>query len=392
MLRHTATLLWNTRRTGLLLLAQILLAFIVLFAVFSYAGSTLTDYREGLGFRVEDTYLAIPPIYRLEEDVVPELLKLARDEFEALPEVRGVSLVGFVTPFGDNNMGYGTNESGVDVFTRIMMADEHLGTVMEVPMTRGRWYTPEDTIGGRRAIVVNEAFVRDNFPGGNLVDTSFLIFGRETTIVGIAKNFKYRREFEAEEPLAITYVNPYSEEGAYAFTSMLIHTEPDAPARVEEDIFERMSSVIRSRDGIIQELEVLRQRTSRSSVVLLTVLLSICAFLVASVALGLFGILINAIAKRHAEIGLRKALGATGRGITAQFTLEIVLIAGLGILLGSLIAIQIPLFEIIVLEPRFFWYGGLAAAGLILLLVLLCAIIPSGQAARIHPAIALRSE
>ena len=59
-------------------------------------------------------------------------------------------------------------------------------------------------------------------------------------------------------------------------------------------------------------------------------------------------------------------MGATGLNITAQFTLEVVLIALLGIALGSLVAVQIPLFELIELETRYFWWGGVLAAALIL--------------------------
>ena len=297
MLSHITTLLWNTRRTGVLLILQILLAFIVLFAIFSYATSAFTDYSERLGFRVEDTYLIVPPVHRLDSTaVVPELMERTRREVEQLPEIKSASLVGFVTPFGDMNMGYGDDESGAFVFTRIFMADEHLAEVMDIAMARGRWYTPEDTIGGRNVIVVNEAFVESNFPGGNLVDTTFLMFGKETTIVGVAKNFKYRREFESEEALIIRFDNPYDGSGNYPYSSLLAHTHPNPTAALEEDVFKRVTEVISTKGTTVTALEPIRERTSRSSLVLLIALLSICAFLVANVALGLFGILINAIA------------------------------------------------------------------------------------------------
>jgi putative ABC transport system permease protein len=48
----------------------------------------------------------------------------------------------------------------------------------------------------------------------------------------------------------------------------------------------------------------------------------VSSFLLINVALGLFGILNVSIAKRRSEIGLRRALGATGRGISRQFVGE----------------------------------------------------------------------
>ena len=393
MLRHIATLLWNTRRAGVLLAAQIFLAFVALFAVISFAGYMLSGYVEPLGFRVANTYIVdVQAPDDLPQEAYPALYQRLETELESLHDVREASSAGFVTPFGQSHMGYGNNETGVFLFTQLFVADADLARVMGPRLLRGRWYTDEDTIGGRVPMVVNAKFVEDNFPGGDLVDTTFLMMGKETTVTGVVEHFKYRGEFEAEEPLAFFMTNPYDDPANFPYTSLLIHTAPDAPLTTEQDIFERVAEVTGSRNSVVSALEPIRERTSRSSWVPLVTLFLICAFLVANVALGLFGILINAIARRRGEIGLRKALGATGANVTAQLTSEVTLIAVVGLLLGAAVAAQVPILGLIELEARYFWWGGLAAAGLILLLVVACALIPSGQAARIHPAVALREE
>jgi len=283
----------------------------------------------------------------------------------------------------------------VPVWTRIFMADEYFRETMDVNLVEGRWFTPEDTIGGNWGVVVNQAFVDRNFPEGAPLDSLVEWFndaveGRLTKIVGVVDNFKYRGEFFSEEP--ITFVPGHPWESEFYLTNLMVKVAPGMGAEIQETIYNRVSQVARSRESAVYSIEKRKEDVSRESWIPIIALLSICAFLIANVALGLFGILINAIAKRKGEIGLRKALGATSGNITGQLTTEVVFITLIGLLLGSIIAIQIPMFELIDLETEYFWWGGFGAAGLILVIVFLCALIPSGQAAKIHPAVALRED
>ena len=394
MLRHIAALLWNTRRSGILLTLQIFLAFIVLFGVLSFTSANFARYATPLGFDVANSYVANVDLPEgVDSAAAAELHRRAREEVAALPGVAAVGMLSGIEPFENSNWGFGTDDPGFHIWTRVFIADEHYGEAADLELVRGRWFTPGDTIGGRWPVVVTQRFMDQNFPHGNPLDSPFVWFGGPTTIVGVVGNFKYLGEFATEEPLTFIPDMPRDWGGEdFMLTNLLIRTAPGTPASIEETIYETISVVVGSRESTVEALEQRRERTSRSSWVPLIALLSICAFLVANVALGLFGILINAIAKRRGEIGLRKALGATGTNITAQFTAEVVLIALLGIALGAVVAVQIPMLELLPLETKFFWWGGLAAVGLILTLVVLCALIPSGQAARIHPAVALRED
>ncbi|MFK8054933.1 MAG: ABC transporter permease [Saprospiraceae bacterium] len=396
MFKHIATLLWNTRRSGTLLTLQIFLAFLVLFGVFSFTGSYFEKYATPLGFNVSDTYLVRVDLPDgVDTAAVPEIHRRARKEVLSLEGVREVSMAGPIEVFSNSNWGYGSDLDGTYMWTRVFMADEHFGGVMGVNMTEGRWFTPDDTIGGNWAVVVNEAFMTRNFPHSRPIDSLMNWFndvaeGRQTKIVGVVENFKYRGEFFTEEALTFVPLNPWTDD--FSLTNLMVTVDPGAGVEIQEAIYDRVSEVTKSRESAVYSMEKRRESTSRDSWVPIIALLSICAFLIANVALGLFGILINAIAKRKGEIGLRKAMGATSMNITSQLTTEVIFITIIGLLLGSIIAVQIPLFELIELDTKFFWWGGLGAAGLILVIVFLCALIPSGQASQIHPSVALRED
>jgi len=85
-------------------------------------------------------------------------------------------------------------------------------------------------------------------------------------------------------------------------------------------------------------------------------------------------------------------MGAYSGAIMSQFTLEIVLLAVIGILIGAFFAIQVPLLKVIAIDGWIFYRGIIYASGIILLIVTLCALYPSWQAAKIHPATALHED
>ena len=121
-------------------------------------------------------------------------------------------------------------------------------------------------------------------------------------------------------------------------------------------------------------------------------LLSMCGFLCLNVALGLFGVLSYSISKRRSEVGLRRAVGASGGSIAQQFTLEVILLAAVALIIGIFFAVQIVFFDLVDANSSIFYRGIVYGAGVILLVVTICALYPSLQASRIHPATALHED
>jgi len=111
-----------------------------------------------------------------------------------------------------------------------------------------------------------------------------------------------------------------------------------------------------------------------------------------NVALGLFGILWYNINRRRGEIGLRRAVGASGRSVSAQLVTEAMLLATLAIVAGSFFAIQFPLLRVFDLSSSIYLTALGWAILFIYLLVLVCSLYPGRQAAAIYPAVALHEE
>jgi putative ABC transport system permease protein len=121
--------------------------------------------------------------------------------------------------------------------------------------------------------------------------------------------------------------------------------------------------------------------------------LIIALFIMINVFLGAIGILWYNINLRIHEIGIKRAMGATGAEIKRQLLTENMFLAGLGLLIVILIFIQIPPFignEQI--ESGIFTKSIWISVIIMIILVLLSTWIPATIASKIHPATALKTE
>ena len=111
-------------------------------------------------------------------------------------------------------------------------------------------------------------------------------------------------------------------------------------------------------------------------------------------ALGVYGVLAQAVAERRAEIGIRMALGASSSGIVAGVMRRTLLLASVGIAAGAALwllsarLLESLLFQVSARDPATF--GGTALV--LLLVAALAGAIPAMRAGRVRGLAALRGD
>lgn len=110
-------------------------------------------------------------------------------------------------------------------------------------------------------------------------------------------------------------------------------------------------------------------------------------------AVGIANVMVISVLERRSEIGLRRALGATGRHIASQFFTESLLLAVIGGMVGVSLGVAVTLGYAAVAGlpaavPTLGIFGGLAAA---LLTGAIAGLYPAARAARLAPTQALRT-
>ena len=115
-------------------------------------------------------------------------------------------------------------------------------------------------------------------------------------------------------------------------------------------------------------------------------------------AVGVYGVLSQAVGERTREIGLRVALGAAPREVTTLVVRQGVAPAALGVGAGLVLALALTRALQVYLAPLLFSVGPAdlttyaTVAGLIFAVALVAAWIPARRAARVDPLTALRAE
>lgn len=122
------------------------------------------------------------------------------------------------------------------------------------------------------------------------------------------------------------------------------------------------------------------------------ILATICVILLLITGIGMTGLTSFWVRQRHKQIGIRRALGATRANILHYFQVENLFIAGMGCIVGIVLAIGINLamLRMFQMDRMPVWY---VVAGVIVILVLgqLAVFAPARRASNVPPVVATRS-
>jgi putative ABC transport system permease protein len=272
--------------------------------------------------------------------------------------------------------------------------------LMGVPIVRGRGFTDRDRQGAPAVAVVNEAFARQFFPGGDPIGQRFS-WGTEhdgslpwIEIVGIAGNVLQAPDSDAKAEAYVPYEqypDPFFAP-AYRNVKLVARTARDSAA-VAPSLRQMIHALdpnqpvvnVRSMETVI-DLAVAQPRFR-------TVLLGLFAgAALALAAVGLYGLLAHGVAQRRREFGVRLALGAPPERLQALVVREGLRLTAIGIAFGAYAAqlaarlMGSVLFAVTPWDPA----AWALAVGALALTALLATWIPSRRAVRVDPAEALR--
>ena len=267
---------------------------------------------------------------------------------------------------------------------------------MRIGWLGGRDFRPGDgevRLNGSGVGIANQAFARMYFHGQNPVGRSVeVLVGKDVyaplEIVGSVQDAAYATLREPTRPMLYVPM-----EGGYNRT-ILVRTAGDplplAPIVRREILLARPDFTV-SRvqpQTILVEWNLVRERLLAT----LSLFFAMVALVLA--AIGLYGVLNYAVARRRREIGIRMALGARSaqvlRGVASEGFLMVSLGAALG-LAGGLAGGRF--LEALLFEVKATDLDALATPLLALgLTALMAALPPALRAARIDPAKTLRSE
>jgi predicted permease len=385
-----------------LVVAQVAVSLVLIVGALLFVRSFRNVAGVDSGMSVDGLYIAIAGFDR--PNVTPEQVQQIRqgllEHVQGIPGVRAaatttlIPLVGMSWTLGIKIATAHGETGGQSKFTWI--SPTYFDTV-GMPLLRGRGFDARDTATSHGVMVVNETFVRQYLNPATAIGTvvrtvaepQYPALDRE--VVGIVRDAKYGGLKDDVPASAFVPVTQHPAPQPWTFlairSSAAVATLTPALIRAYEDAGVRGDVVVWPMAGQIRD-SMIRDRLMSW----LSGFFGVLAALLS--AIGLYGVMAYAAARRSNEIAIRMALGA-GRGDVLRMMLgqasRLVLIGvaiGVAIALALGQSIQALLFGIV---PHDVTTIALAALAL-LAIGLTAAYVPTARAARISPLQGLRAE
>jgi putative ABC transport system permease protein len=326
-----------------------------------------------------------------------QFLRAALAEIERLPGVRSVSGATTV-PLGLEHsvMSMRVGDRIVPRVHTNSVTEDYFRT-MGIRLVQGRQFDETDREGGRPVAIVNESFARSYLENQPL-NAGILVPQRVpaqpeprwvgVVVVGVVADSKYGTL--GEDPMPALYW-PWTQQ--YAPLTLLIQSDsPQSSQLAVRNALARIGGQAPIKLQLMEERIAGALLPTRIASGLLGVIGTLGLILA---AVGIYGVMAYSVGQRSGEIGLRLALGATPMQVLQMTLRDALRLAFIGLLLGlglALLATRL-LSGILASGMSAIDPLSLGSVGVLLSLTALCAaLVPSWRAARVDPAVALRSE
>jgi putative ABC transport system permease protein len=324
-------------------------------------------------------------------DQLPQLAAQALARVESIPGVIAAAMSNRapVDQSAPTLQVQATRESGAAVNDVTMyLASARYFDVVNVPMLAGRAFSEAEAAARADVVIVNEALASVLWPSANPLDRALYVpsEGKMLRVIGVARNAKYRAIAESNRPHVYRPTPP-----ALGLTLLArTNSDPRDTLRAIQGELDRVGPGLvgffpRTLDDhlAIQVLPARAAAAAATGLGTLALLLS---------AAALYGLVSWFVALRGREIGLRMALGATTSDVRRLVVRQAMVAAGPGMLAGAGLSIGLGLAA----ESVLYGVGPLdpvaltAGIGMLAVVVLMAAYLPSRWAAKVDPALALR--
>lgn len=331
-------------------------------------------------------------------------------QLSSVPGVEAVGMIGGSLPMtGDSEVPFWpegetppANQNDM-TFALFYLVTPPYQEAMRIPVHRGRFLSVRDDEHAPQAAVIDEAFARKYFPGidpvGRRLNVGLL--DMKVEIVGVVGHVEHwgLGDTKHEALQAQLYLSVYQVPDRFwpllSSGSGYVARTSAAPLGVTAAIRSAAqkadpSTVIYG----VREMEEIVARSVASQRLAMILLSAFSALALALSAIGIYGVISYLTAQRTHEIGIRAALGASGRDVMRMVLSDGMRIAGIGVATGLIAALALTRFIAQLIYGVRAWdpLTFVGVSGLLGGVALLACYIPARRAMRVDPVVALRYE
>lgn len=263
---------------------------------------------------------------------------------------------------------------------------------MGIPLVRGRFLEPGDSIEGAVGVLINERMAESVWPGEDPIGQQFGFDSNPPwlTVVGVVGTV---RQWGIEQEALNEVYYPFSR-GRSGSGYIIAATDAD-PAEIVGDVRAAVARVDPTQPPASIQTMAARVDRALAQRRFYTTLIGIFAAAALGLATaGIYGTVTYFVSRRVRELGIRMALGAGGSGIVGLVLRRGIRLAvwgvGFGLIgvMASTRVVESMVYGVGAAEVATVLLGALALAGA----AIGASVLPAARAARVSPVVALRSE
>jgi predicted permease len=331
------------------------------------------------------------------------------ERLRSLPGVQAISLVGGAMPMkSDSELPYWVegrpkpDQSQMDL-ALFSFVDPGYLSVMHIPLSRGRFLSPQDDENSPCVAVIDQEFVRRAFPNqdplGQRVNLELLQLRCEVVgVVGHVKQWGLDADATAKVQSQMYLASRQIPDSVMD----LISTGSEYVVRTTVAPYALVPALKRSIAGINGKMVAYGEESmvdvignSLSARRFTRLLLGVFAALaLALAAVGIYGVVSYSVAQSTHEIGVRMALGADRSTVLKTVLSGALQMALIGIAIGAVSALAVTrvmkdlLFGVSAADPATFGATALLLASV----TVVASYVPARRATKVDPIVALRYE
>jgi putative ABC transport system permease protein len=385
-----------------LVAAQIALSVVLLVSAGLLTRSLAALARVEPGFDSSHTLtlqFRLPVAKYTSEAQIADMFTRALDEIRRLPGVEKAALVR-ATPLNGNGESYPYYVADKPIADRQLAPTAQLNIVspdyfatLRIPRLAGRDFTLADRADAAPVVIVNDQLARRAWPNESPLGKRIRLGGDDAswaTVIGVVGTVKHFRL--SEDPLAQAYI-PYLQR-PLIFTEVVVRATGDA-AQIANAVRGAVWRVDRDQPVWgVRTLDRVLDNARGGPKLTVGLMTGFAVLALVLAAIGVYGVMSYAVARRTQEVGIRMALGARRAQVLGMVLREgmrttiVAVIIGLAAAAGATRLLASQLFGVSTIDPLTFAVVPLLLAAV----ALVACYLPARRASRVDPIVALRTD
>src|SRR3984957_17027283 len=257
MLKHLFKMIWNKKKQNFLLISEMLVSFLVIFAVFTLLVYYYQNYKKPMGIDYEDVWVVNfqNPLKTNNSDSLMQYYQTLRQTIKSLPQVKEISFTSENVPFSMNTSQGGFTYNG-KLFDHInwYQAEDGYKDVLNMKVLEGRWFEKQDAVSKDRPVIINNSLKEKLFGSGTATGR---FIGDDNQKKYLMKVIGVVEDVKAKGDYAIPGIALYKRIDTSLYNDLsriMIKVEHDANAAFEGRLYKTMANFMKDANIEIEHL------------------------------------------------------------------------------------------------------------------------------------------